>query len=200
MKIFGIVFFSMLLFVEPSSAQLSVTLEKDKAYELVLFSVKEGKFEQLLNDYLPKVLPLVGEYGGKPLASFSVVSSSGMDQSPQIVALWEWTNPNAFNLASNDMRIQEILPIRNDAMAFIEEANFFSVSETTTLDLTKEESYVLLVGSKIKKSSAESLLRLHKAKKADNPLTWKKLVLARQSEESSSEKVEAEFILKAIIQ
>ena len=152
MKIFVIVFFSMLLFVEPSSAQLSVTLEKSKAYELVVFSVKEGKFEQLLNDYLPKVLPLVAEYGGKPLASFSVVSSNGVEQSPQIVALWEWTDPNAFTLASNDKRIQEILPIRNDAMVFIEEANFFSVSETTTLELTNEESYVLLAGSKIKKT------------------------------------------------
>ncbi len=199
MKIIGIAFFAILFFVEQSKAQLSFTFEKGKAYELVLFSVKEGKFEQLLNSYLPKVLPLVSEYGGKPLVSFSVVRSNGIKKSPQIVAIWEWPNAQAFNLASDDKRILEILPIRNDAMVFIEEANFFAVSKTSTLQLDKDESYALLAGSKIKRSS-KSLLSLKKAKKANNSLGWKKIVLTKQRDENASEKVEAEFILKAIVQ
>jgi len=198
MRIISIILFSILFFMEPSNAQLSVNLEKGKVYELVLFSVEEGKFEQLLNNYLPKVLPLVSEYDAKPLVSFSVAHSMGVEASPQIISIWEWPTPEAFARASNDERIQAILPIRNDALAFIDEANFFAVAKTTTLTLNKDEHYTLFANSDMSSKDIAPLLSLQTAEKSNNTLTWEHVVLVKQSDGNTSAK--ATFTLNAIIQ
>lgn len=51
----------------------TLSFAANQVVELALSSIKDGKRDQLLHDYFPKVLPLVAEYGGRMLAGFGIV-------------------------------------------------------------------------------------------------------------------------------
>ncbi len=129
-------------FQSPDST--TVTFHQDKVYELVMFSVKEDKFEQLVSDYLPKAMPIVTEYGGKPLITFQVNTAKGIDQPIQAIALWEWPSVEAFTNISQDSRIEKIIPIRQDALSYIDEANFFKIAQSKTITFHKNTFYNLI--------------------------------------------------------
>ncbi len=117
-----------------------LTFTPDTVVEIAFSSIKPGMEEQLFGTYFPQVMPIVGEYGGNFLASFSVTEGQIDGETPQAIALFEWPSVDAFRAIGEDPRIPPLVAIRNETLSFINEANFFTIAApvTLTLDLDDE--------------------------------------------------------------
>jgi uncharacterized protein (DUF1330 family) len=126
-----------------SSAPATPALELDDArvIELAFVTIDPAKQAQLFEQYFPQVLPIVGEYGGRALASFTVAATVTGDDRAQSLALFEWPSVDTFAAIGQDERVQELLPIRNEALLYINEANFFRVPADTKLALDPGRLY-----------------------------------------------------------
>jgi len=102
---FGAMVFAMSSFVgskssnENSSIELEkaletktqeVTFKKGKLIEVAFLSVKEGMGKQLKEDYFPKVMPIVKEYGGKSLMKIGVKNNYSKEIKAQMIVFFEW--------------------------------------------------------------------------------------------------------------
>lgn len=120
---------------------LPVTFQKEKAYEIAFSSVREGKFGQLMNDYFAMVMPLAAEHGGRMAATFRLEPPAPAAIPAQRGAFFEWPSVDAFARATQDKRIGALLPVRNDALSNLNEANFFTVDRDTTVSFDTGRSY-----------------------------------------------------------
>ncbi|MDJ0684868.1 MAG: DUF1330 domain-containing protein [Alphaproteobacteria bacterium] len=129
--------------VEPKA----VILEPERVIEVAYSTITTGKESQLFEEYFPQVMPIVSEYGGRFLASFTVMSGTVDGVAPQTVALFEWPSVEAFLAIGADPRLEPLLPIRNSALSYINEANFFRIAERTELELDRDATYRLFAAS-----------------------------------------------------
>lgn len=121
----------------------TLSFAANQVVELALSSIKDGKRDQLLHDYFPKVLPLVAEYGGRMLAGFGIVDARGPIQA-QAGVLFQWPSVGEFLRIAKDPRVQALLPIRADALSYINEANFFTIAADTVVSIDRERDYELV--------------------------------------------------------
>jgi len=120
--------------------QASIMLKAGTVIEVTYFSVEGGKEKQLMMDYLPKIMPIVGSYGGKMLGSFGVTAVTGGEIKPQMVVLFEWPSLKARNDMHADKSAKKLFPLREDAMTFFKQS-FFSVGKNTLLTLHEGKTY-----------------------------------------------------------
>jgi uncharacterized protein (DUF1330 family) len=126
-----------------SSAPATPALELDDArvIEIAFVTVDPARQAQLFEQYFPQIIPIVAEYGGRALASFTIAETVAGDAQAQTLALFEWPSVEAFAAIGQDERVQELLPIRNEALLYIDEANFFRVPADTRLALDPDRWY-----------------------------------------------------------
>lgn len=118
-----------------------VQLEPGKVYEVTFFSIKEGKMTIMNEDYFPKAMPILTEYGAKNLGMFKVVAKKGGEmQRPQMIALFEWPSLTAMHNLHNDPRMRSLGKIRDSSISFFRQA-FHKVEKETTIVFRSDKTY-----------------------------------------------------------
>ncbi len=124
---------------EPSTTK-EVVFKKGKLIEVAFLSVKEGKGPQLKGEYFPKVMPIVIEYGGKPLMKVGVKNAWSEDIKPQMVVFFEWPSAAKKEAFEKDPRFIEVKKIRDDALSFLK-LSFFEVAKNMPVQLDGSKFY-----------------------------------------------------------
>ena len=117
-----------------------VIFQRGKLIEVAFLSVKEGKGSQLQDEYFPKVMPIVTEYGGKPLMKIGVKNAWSKDIKPQMVVFFEWPNAAKKEAFEKDKRFIEVKKIRDDALSFLK-LSFFEVEKDMPVKLDDSKFY-----------------------------------------------------------
>ena len=115
-----------------------VLFKKGKLIEVAFLSVKEGMGKQLKEEYFPQVMPIVTEYGGKPLMKVGVKNNYSDEIKAQMVVFFEWPSIAKKEAFNKDPRFLEVKKIRDEALSFLK-VGYFAV---------EEDSPVLLDGNK----------------------------------------------------
>ncbi len=123
-----------------SARTQDITLKKGKLIEVVYPRVRKGKEQSLKNDYFPKAMPIVREYGGKMLGRFKVIKKAGGEISPQMIGIFEWPDLAAKESLMQDVRYQKIIPIRDAAFSFLK-FGYYNVGKDTTIQFKENKVY-----------------------------------------------------------
>ncbi|MBN4062427.1 MAG: hypothetical protein COA57_04120 [Flavobacteriales bacterium] len=121
-------------------AAAEVIFQKGKLIEVAFLSVKGGKEKQLNEEYFPKVMPIVTEYGGKPLLTIGVQHAWSEEIKPQMVVFFEWPSAAKKEAFEKDKRFKEVKKIRDDALSFLK-LSFFEVEQDLPVQLDKSKFY-----------------------------------------------------------
>ncbi|MCH8035240.1 MAG: DUF1330 domain-containing protein [Bacteroidetes bacterium] len=117
-----------------------VVFQKGKLIEVAFLSVKEGKGKQLKEDYFPKVMPIITEYGAKPLMTIGVKNAWSDDIKPQMVVFFEWPSAAKKEAFDKDKRFKELKAIRDDALSFLK-IGYFEVEKDMPVQLDESKFY-----------------------------------------------------------
>ena len=120
-----------------------ITFEAGKAIEIAFASIRNGFETQLQEEYFPKVIPLAGEYGGRPIGKFAVEKIPFGHIQCDAMMFFEWPSVDAYVDFTQDARFQPLRPIRDEALAYLNNGNFFSIDETATVSLSQDNAYLL---------------------------------------------------------
>jgi len=126
--------------VEQSTKINEVVFKKGKLIEVAFLSVKEGMSKQLKEDYFPKVMPIVAEYGGKPLMKIGVKNNYSEDIKAQMIVFFEWPNAAQKEAFEKDPRFLKVKTIRDEALSFLQ-LSFFEVAKNMPVKLEENKFY-----------------------------------------------------------
>lgn len=118
----------------------AVIFKKEKLIEVAFLSVKEGMGNQLKEDYFPKVMPIVNEYGGKPLMTIGIKNNYSNDIKAQMVVFFEWPSIAKKEAFEKDRRFLKVKKIRDEALSFLK-LSFFKVEKDTHVQLSANKFY-----------------------------------------------------------
>ncbi len=124
---------------ESTDKESIITFKKGKVIEIAYATVQGGK-EMQLNEYFGKVLPIASKYGGKMLGSFEVTAIIEGEIHPQMVALFEWPNIEAYNKISKDKEAMKIFPLRDEVITSFKQG-FFTVEKDVDVTFTEGKRY-----------------------------------------------------------
>lgn len=127
-------------FAEPSAEIKKVIFKKGKLIEVAFLSIKEGMGKQLKEDYFPKVMPIVTEYGGKPLMKVGVKNNYSKDIKAQMVVFFEWPSAAKKEAFEKDSRFIKVKKIRDQALSFLQ-LSFFEVAKDMSVQLDGSKFY-----------------------------------------------------------
>lgn len=121
---------------------LDVVLRKDKVYEIAYAKIIEGKQEILFKQYFPEAGPIISEYGGKNIATFSVIDikDGGILEKPTMLVLFEWPSIEIYQKTIVDSRLKKLFPLRNSAFKDFGQS-FVTVKEDTPITFKADKSY-----------------------------------------------------------
>jgi uncharacterized protein (DUF1330 family) len=122
---------------------IRIKLPQNRDIELAFSTVKPGKEKQFYGEYFPKIMPIVSEYNGSMLLAFKNQTLFG-DIEVQNIVFFDWPSIDAFNKINEDPRVIELMKIRNDALEYINEANFFTIPNTTEIIFSSDKMYTLI--------------------------------------------------------
>jgi uncharacterized protein (DUF1330 family) len=128
---------------ETTVKSISMKLSQNRAIEVAFSTIKVGKEKQLFQEYFPKIMPIVTEYNGYMLTSFSNQTLSG-DIQAQNVVFFDWPSVSVFIKIGADPRVPELMKIRNEALDYINEANFFKILNTKEVIFSSDKIYTLI--------------------------------------------------------
>jgi len=123
---------------------LKMSFTEGSAIEIAFATVKTGKEDQLFGSYFPKVTPIVQELGGQPMGSFMVERSSSKIGNPKMGSFFNWPSVETFKQLHNSPGFLEIVGIRDDALDFFVNGNFFAVDQNTDVAFSNDKSYALV--------------------------------------------------------
>ena len=126
---------------------MSVTtlqFKKDTAIELAFATVTEGMEGQLFGDYFPKVMPIIMELGGKPLGSFGIAKAATNFGHPKMGVFFQWPTIETFDALHDESRFLEIKSIRDDALSFFCNGNFFESQKDQELSFEEGQEFALI--------------------------------------------------------
>lgn len=123
-----------------STTTENVLFKKGKLIEVAFLSVKEGQGKQLKEEYFPKVMPIVTEYGGKPLMKIGVKNAWSENIKPQMVVFFEWPSAAKKEAFEKDPRFLEVKKIRDNALSFLQ-LSFFEVEKDMSVQLDGNKFY-----------------------------------------------------------
>lgn len=123
--------------------ELTLSFTPDSLVELSFASIEPGRERQLFGEYFPRVVPVVAEYGGRPMGSFRISDArSGLGQ-PGMGALFHWPDLAAFQMLHDDARFAELKPIRDDALSLLVNGNFYRVESPQEVTFQEGQEYLL---------------------------------------------------------
>ena len=125
---------------EPSTEINEVIFKKGKLIEVAFLSVKEGMGKQLKEDYFPKVMPIVTEYGGKPLMKIGVKNNYSKNIQAQMVVFFEWPSAAKKEAFEKDPRFIKVKKIRDEALSFLQ-LSFFEITKDMPVQLDGSKFY-----------------------------------------------------------
>jgi uncharacterized protein (DUF1330 family) len=125
-----------------------VVISKSKVYELALSSIKEEHISDFLKLYIPAVLPILTEYGGRFLVNGAVQSSVVKRFPAKTLALLEWPSIDQFVKINEDKRLSPLMERRNQYLAFIVEGCFYNVPEDTDFEIPENKRMALLLSDR----------------------------------------------------
>ncbi len=120
-------------------------LSKSKVYELALSSIKEQQINDFLHGYLPRVSPILTEYGGRFLINGVIQSSMARRFPAKSFAILEWPSIDQFRRINEDKRVIPLVQMRNQYLNFIMEGCFYRVSEDTHFEFPRNKTVNLLL-------------------------------------------------------
>ncbi len=118
---------------EASAKRLQISFRKNKLIEVAFLSIKEGKQQQLSEEYFAQVMPIAQEYGMKPLGKIKVEYTYSNFVKPQIIGFFEWPSEEKRAAFTKDPRFLKIRGIRNDALSSLR-LSYMKVDEDTEVE------------------------------------------------------------------
>jgi len=125
-----------------------IPLSKAKVYELALSSIKGEHVNDFMGQYIPKVFPIMTEYGGKFLISGTVQNSMAGKFPARSLAFLEWPSIEQFVNINRDRRVIALLETRNRYLDFIKEGCFYGVPEDTKLEIPEDRRMSILLSNR----------------------------------------------------
>ena len=142
-----------------------LTLKSGSFLDFAFGKLTKGKEMQVFGEYFPLINPLLEECSIQPLCSFAVLATNSPDMAPEQGSLTRVPSTESFTRFHSDPRFIKARPIRDNAMEFLADGNFFrSLDKTVTLDEDADYALIITEGSPLK---IEPLLELPAAK--DSP-------------------------------
>jgi len=139
-----------------------LVLKSNSYIDFAFGKVIQGKEMQVFTEYFPLITPVLEECKIQSLGSFAILATNSTGPVPEQGALTQVPSPEKFAQFHNDSRFIEAKPLRDDAMTFLNDGNFFtSIDEHLTL-LT-DSDYALII-AKEHISDIPPLLTLEAAK------------------------------------
>jgi uncharacterized protein (DUF1330 family) len=125
-----------------------ILLSRAKVYELALSSIKGEHVNDFMGQYIPKVFPIMAEYGGKFLISGTIQNSMAGKFPARSLALLEWPSIEQFVNINKDRRITPLLEMRNGYLDFIKEGCFYRVLEDTGFEIPDDRRMTILLSNR----------------------------------------------------
>ena len=136
---------------------VDVRFQQDRAYELVFFTVAEGKEAQLYEQYLPAAGPYMKKHGAKLLGMFNVTESRSEALSAKMVAIFEWPNAAAKVALQSDAGFKEVAKLREGVFSFFK-GGWFSAPKDTVVTFRSDKVYEIGGGSLFPTDAAKASL------------------------------------------
>jgi uncharacterized protein (DUF1330 family) len=124
-------------------------ISKSKVYELALSSIKEQHVNDFLREYIPSVLPIMTEYGGRFLINGIIQDSIARRFPAKSFALLEWPSIDQFISINKDKRVIPLVQKRNKYLDFIIEGCFYGLGEDTYIEFSRNEKMNLLLTDRV---------------------------------------------------
>jgi len=146
----------------------TIKFSKGKIIEVAYASIKKGKEKQLFGEYFPKAIPIAAKYGAKPLGVMlniiNIPRQGGLKPlvKPNIIGFFEWSSVDDFLALHDDPDFQAIVPIREDALTYLNPGNFYAVDEDVVITFREDKMYEVF--SAWIKPGADSELKKYKSK------------------------------------
>jgi uncharacterized protein (DUF1330 family) len=123
-------------------------ISKSKVYELALSSIKEQHINDFLKQYIPNVVPILTEHGGRFLINGTIQNSSARKFPAKSFAVLEWPSIDQFIKINKDKRVIPLIETRNQYLDFIMEGCFYEVLEDTNLEIPENRTMNLLLSDR----------------------------------------------------
>ncbi len=162
---------------------LELTLQSDTYLDFAFGTVTPGKEMQVFAEYFPIIHPVLAEHGIQPLGSFMVLATNNPGQVPGQGALTQVPSPENFAQFHNDSRFLEAKPIRDDAMEFLTDGNFFK-SQDVLLALDAQCDYALVIAQGTPLDAEPVLSLNHATNSPKNTYAGKSMTLHPWSQEA----------------
>lgn len=119
-----------------AQSQAEITFKADKAIEVVFYSVRNGFQPQLFEEYFPQVMPYVMEAGGRPMGVLPIGETVSGNLNADTLAFFEWPSIDRYEtFVTQPAMVDELLPIRDETIAYLNPDNFYTIKETTTVSI-----------------------------------------------------------------
>jgi uncharacterized protein (DUF1330 family) len=125
-----------------------VRISNDKVYEMALSSIKERHVNDFLKQYIPAVIPILTEYGGRFLINGTIQNSIARKFPAKSFALLEWPTIDQYVKINKDERVSPLVKMRNQYLDFIVEGCFYSVPEDTDFEIPVNRAMTLLLSNR----------------------------------------------------
>ncbi len=119
-----------------------VLFQKDKVYEIVFFSITEGKENQIFEKYLPNAAPYFEKYGVKTIGMFKVEESRSEVLQSQMVGIFEWSSYQAKENLEADKGFQKVAKLRDGGFSFFK-GGWFATPEDKEVVFSSNKVYEL---------------------------------------------------------
>ena len=123
-------------------------ISKSMAYELALSSINKEHINDFLNQYIPKVIPILTEYGARFLFNGTILDSRKKKFPARSFAVLEWPAIGQFAKINEDERIIPLMEKRNQYLDFILEGCFYQVTEDIDFKIPDHKAMTLLLSNR----------------------------------------------------
>lgn len=130
---------------------IELTLTSNTFLDLAFGKVIKGKEMQVFEEYFPAITPVLEECGIQPLCSYAILATNISGRVPDQGALTRVPSTESFARFHKDSRFIEVRPLRDDAMEFLTDGNFFtSLDKVVTLDTDADYAVIIADGNPLK--------------------------------------------------
>lgn len=127
---------------------IELTLQSNSYLDFSFGTVIKGKEMQVFGEYFPMISPVLQECGIQPLCSYAILATNNPGQVPEQGALTHMPSVESFTQFYSDARFLKAKPLRDDAMTFLTDGNFFKpVDQVLSLDSEADFALVIAEGN-----------------------------------------------------
>jgi len=137
---------------------LEIVTSPDCHLDFAFGKVIKGKEIQVFQEYSPAIAPALSDFGIQPLLPFAVLATNTSGPIPEQGAFTQVSSTENFAHFHNDPRFLKLKPLRDDAMEFLTDGNFFK-SKRDVISLQTETDYAVIITTESSNSN-DPLLEL----------------------------------------